>query len=626
MNGHAGTGSLITRPNPQGLLPESDHDYTDAGVGFWAATSGWVDKANGCTEDGNTIEFDYVYLYWRKGHWVLTATLKRNSGSGSMSEYFFVPSAGNEPEGDVYENTPETPTQMRFDYAGVAQVDYDDGSTTWNAADVDCDGTSAYALVTFYDCDFAMNCDHCSVVTIDAAGFDGPAYCTGFNSIETLGGGGLQWDVNTVAANSRVRLRQITQSNNPKTYRWELGLRATGGGVDDYRYYLDTDQYMPMCGEQASPQFVLMAEDFTPCSVVPSFIGVGAFTECNNADILCDHNLSVPAQYQFTLSGITNGSCGSCTSYNTTITLTRSPGTCLWVDSNSTPCGTNTYTGWRSRLEYNLSSGWNLRIFNGNKTLAVYGYHPNPPQREAQKIEKTGNPTSGTYTLSLDGNTTSAIDITLNGNVVETRISSDLSHDTNVIPQDKDLRDGPLYVQFTDEDEKEEVQRITVVGTSLSGSFTITFESQTTAAIAWCPEPSHIKAALEALSNVPANSIGVSANLNGCDNGAIYDITFRSGGFSGRDVDEVTLDTSGISGTITSESVATQTEGHTPNVDEMTIAASFDTGGASVSTIQNGTYGPPNPWNALGSNVMIREYVDSAVCDDWPESITMAAV
>ena len=446
------------------------------------------------------------------------------------------------------------------------------------------------------------------------------------DNITELGGGGTAWSSDTTA-NPNIKLQQSTLSLDPIKYRWLLSADEGGDHVTpDYKYHLPSNTYMPPCGQSDSIGFFNTVTAASPtCSTAPSTITVSPWGDCANVNLSCDTNFSLPAQYSFSMSGITSGSCGSCSSYNATFTLTRNTGTCVWADSAATPCGTNTYTGWRSRLEYTDVSGWNVRIFNGNKTLAVYGYHPLPPVNEHQRISTSGDPSSGTYTLSLDGSTTSSILLSASPTTIKTRIEDDLTRQVIVQCDDDGLRDGDVLVIFEGEDEKEEVQRISITGTNVSGTFTVTFESQTTSAITWPPGPGEMKSALEALSNTGSGSLTVSNDLGSGDNKITYDITFRSSTFLGRNVDEMTIDTTGLTG-VSSESVTTTTEGHTPNVDTMTITPSFDQGSASVSVVQGGTYGPPNPWSAMGSNVMVREYVDDSVCNDFPDSITVSAV
>lgn len=99
-----------------------------------------------------------------------------------------------------------------------------------------------------------------------------------------------------------------------------------------------------------------------------------------------------------------------------------------------------------------------------------------------------------------------------------------------------------------------EVQQITSSGAT-SGTLTITFDGQTTAAIAFDATAAAIKAALEALSNIDL----VSAS-GGPINSAAVDIEFQ-GVNAAKPLPQMTLDTTGLVGG--ANGVATLTEGVT---------------------------------------------------------------
>lgn len=94
----------------------------------------------------------------------------------------------------------------------------------------------------------------------------------------------------------------------------------------------------------------------------------------------------------------------------------------------------------------------------------------------------------------------------------------------------------------------DEVQTITMNDghAATGGTFTITFDGQTTSAIAYNASAATIKTALEALSNVAVDDISVSGTLSG---GTIT-LTFDGTNFTETDVAEVTVSLASTTGTI----------------------------------------------------------------------------
>src|SRR3954452_6567291 len=100
---------------------------------------------------------------------------------------------------------------------------------------------------------------------------------------------------------------------------------------------------------------------------------------------------------------------------------------------------------------------------------------------------------------------------------------------------------GPFEDELTDE---QQTLRIT---NATGGTFTLTFNGQTTAPIAYNATGADIDAALEALSNVGANQIQTSG---GPVNTANLNVFFRRN-FHEKDVSQLTANTSGLTGTTT---------------------------------------------------------------------------
>ncbi|MBI2480562.1 MAG: cadherin-like domain-containing protein [Planctomycetia bacterium] len=102
------------------------------------------------------------------------------------------------------------------------------------------------------------------------------------------------------------------------------------------------------------------------------------------------------------------------------------------------------------------------------------------------------------------------------------------------------------------------------------GTFTLTFDNQTTSSIAWNADAATLRSALEALSNVEAGEVSVQKTQ--ADGGTQeWQITFTSG-LAGANVAQTTVDTSNVlrAGTIT-EIEATDTSGGTTNDEVQTV-------------------------------------------------------
>ncbi|MEU5742063.1 hypothetical protein ABZ784_29230 [Streptomyces tendae] len=100
-----------------------------------------------------------------------------------------------------------------------------------------------------------------------------------------------------------------------------------------------------------------------------------------------------------------------------------------------------------------------------------------------------------------------------------------------------------------------EVQTLTVTGGPTGGTFTITFDSQTTAAIAYNASAAVVQAALEGLSNVNPGDITVTGNAGGP-----WTLTF-GGQYLGENAASVTTTESFTGGSTPDITVATTTAG-----------------------------------------------------------------
>jgi hypothetical protein len=87
-----------------------------------------------------------------------------------------------------------------------------------------------------------------------------------------------------------------------------------------------------------------------------------------------------------------------------------------------------------------------------------------------------------------------------------------------------------------------EVQHVTITGTPTGGTFTITFDGQTTGAIAYNATASTVQTALEALSNIAPGDVAVTGSAGGP-----YTITFQ-GAYAGVNVPSMTASGAGLTG------------------------------------------------------------------------------
>lgn len=156
-----------------------------------------------------------------------------------------------------------------------------------------------------------------------------------------------------------------------------------------------------------------------------------------------------------------------------------------------------------------------------------------------------GAPTGGTFTLSLDGQVTSAIAYNASANAVRDALCA-LSN-----------------IAGTDE-----VQTVTITGTPTGGDFTLTYSGQTTAAIAYNANAAAVQSALEALSNI---AVGDVVCTGGALPGTAVTVTFRET-LGCMNVAQMTADGAGLTGG-TTPAVAIATA--TPGVDsEVTVTGS----------------------------------------------------
>jgi flagellar hook protein FlgE len=102
-----------------------------------------------------------------------------------------------------------------------------------------------------------------------------------------------------------------------------------------------------------------------------------------------------------------------------------------------------------------------------------------------------------------------------------------------------------------------ETQTVSIAGAPTGGTFTLTYDGQTTAAIAWNASSADVNTALEALSNIGAGNV---TSTGGALPGTAVAVEF-TGALAGQDVSLMTIDTTNLTGGAPVGSVAETTTG-----------------------------------------------------------------
>ena len=117
-----------------------------------------------------------------------------------------------------------------------------------------------------------------------------------------------------------------------------------------------------------------------------------------------------------------------------------------------------------------------------------------------------------------------------------------------------------------------EVKTLTITGTPTGGTWTVTFDGETTAGIAYNANAAAVQTALEALSNVTSGDVAVTG---GPGPGTAYTVTF-GGRYAGVNVPVFTASGSGLTGgTSPGVTPATTTEGGSGVTDGSDVLAGY---------------------------------------------------
>jgi len=278
---------------------------------------------------------------------------------------------------------------------------------------------------------------------------------------------------------------------------------------------------------------------------------------------------------------------------------------------------------------------------------------------ESQQLTATGTPSSGSYTLTFEGETTAAIA----WDATEAEVQAALQAlatigDGNVRVTGEDLSDGSLNIRFlrdlgdtnvsqiTVDDSSlggatlaastvvegslNEIQQLAASGDVTSGVFTLTFEGEETAPIAYDADAATIKAALEALNSIPAGSVNVAGD--GIPSSPTV-IEF-TGALGAQNVSQLIVDSTGLVGggsysSSTSRSGMAQDprDGATVNIG---AEASLEKSIIATSEAHTGNDTDGNPLAAIGEIVRYRIAVELPggtlenlkILDNLPDGLT----
>jgi hypothetical protein len=169
---------------------------------------------------------------------------------------------------------------------------------------------------------------------------------------------------------------------------------------------------------------------------------------------------------------------------------------------------------------------------------------------ETQLVTVSGGPTGGTFTLTFDGQTTAGIPF----NASEGTLKNALIALSNV---------GSLDVSVTAQSVNE-TQVVQLVGEPTNGTFTLTFNGEETDPIPWDASAYTVKAALVKLASIGGGDFFHPADVSVTKPSGSYQpwrITFR-GTYAGIDLQPLTADPSGLTGGVGIDiDISTDTEG-----------------------------------------------------------------
>lgn len=236
---------------------------------------------------------------------------------------------------------------------------------------------------------------------------------------------------------------------------------------------------------------------------------------------------------------------------------------------------------------------------------------------EVQRLTVNGSPSQGSFTLTYDGQTTSALAYNANAAAVQAALialsnigASDVACTGGALPG------TPVDIEFTGtlantnvsaitvndnflkhsistttqgNPGTNEAQRISASPAPVAGTFTLTYDGQTTSPLDYDATAAEIDAALEALSNIgagdvtctggPINASPVLVTFSGLLAATNVVAISATSSLTGQPPTDVTVTTT-TQGAIGTNEVQTVTLGHSPNAGTFTLSHSSVTSGA----------------------------------------------
>lgn len=134
-----------------------------------------------------------------------------------------------------------------------------------------------------------------------------------------------------------------------------------------------------------------------------------------------------------------------------------------------------------------------------------------------------------------------------------------------------------------------EVQTVTITGTPTGGTFTLTFDGETTAGIAYNATASAVRSALEALSNITAGDVVVGG---GPGPGTPFTVTFSGGDEAGTNVPQMTASGASLTGGTSPDVAVTTTTAGNATSDGSDVLFGFLLYPQTVPTGATEVFGP----------------------------------
>lgn len=262
-----------------------------------------------------------------------------------------------------------------------------------------------------------------------------------------------------------------------------------------------------------------------------------------------------------------------------------------------------------------IVSAWNLSdipefaevtaIDNSDGTFTLTADTPGKPfivttrigsgTNEKQVITLGNSPTAGTFTLTYSGQTTSGIAYNADAATVDTALEA-LSNIGSGDVAVTGSAGGPWTVEFTGTLADTDValltadatslvgtneQQVISLGTVTGGTFTLTYDGQTTGNIAYNASAATVEAALEGLSNIGSGEATTTGSAGGP-----WTVTF-SGALAGTDVDPITVDGTNLTGKL-NVSITQTTDGVAGSENEVHLYHAVGASGVDGTFTING--------------------------------------